>query len=93
MLAGTSDSLQSAPPLPQVTLIFSAKDVRHNNAVVLRDFLMARLNGQEEGGQSGDATPAGERRVASGPKKKRGQGCKRARADDEARNKKGPRKG
>jgi uncharacterized protein YeaO (DUF488 family) len=45
----------------RVTLLFSAHDLKHNNAVVLRDFLNARLKsrrpGSKQGGRNGETRP------------------------------------
>jgi uncharacterized protein YeaO (DUF488 family) len=45
----TWQPLVEAASAGDVTLVFSARDRDHNSAVVLREYLLAHLNGREDG--------------------------------------------
>jgi uncharacterized protein YeaO (DUF488 family) len=44
---GVTDLLEQSKEHSKVTLVYSAKDVNHNNAVVLRDFLKKFVDGKQ----------------------------------------------
>ena len=53
--------LRDAAAAGEITLLYSSRDVEHNNAVALREFLMARLMATSPTGRS-NATTNAERR-------------------------------